>query len=95
MSDSSKVTAKRIVFTGRVQGVGFRFAALRIADRYALGGWVRNLPDGAVEMLAQGDSRDIDQCLRNIEESFRGYITETRIDDAAPDPEYADFKITY
>lgn len=39
---------------GRVQGVGFRFAALNEAHRLALGGWVRNTPDGAVEVAAEG-----------------------------------------
>ncbi|MHC4721051.1 MAG: acylphosphatase [Planctomycetota bacterium] len=52
-------TAKHIVFTGRVQGVGFRFTALDIANRYNLTGQVRNLRDGTVEMVAQGSSDDI------------------------------------
>jgi acylphosphatase len=88
-------TAKHIIFIGRVQGVGFRFTALDIANRYRLTGLVRNLPDGTVEMLAQGFSDDISDCLRDIEESFRGYIRETKIEEIPSNPQYKDFKITF
>jgi acylphosphatase len=88
-------TAKHIIFIGRVQGVGFRFTALDIANRYRLTGLVRNLPDGTVEMLAQGFSDDISDCLREIEESFRGYIRETKIEEIPSNPQYKDFKITF
>ncbi|MFQ5915487.1 MAG: acylphosphatase [Nitrospinota bacterium] len=45
----------RILVHGRVQGVGFRFSAIRQARRRGLSGWVRNRPDGTVEALAEGD----------------------------------------
>ena len=87
--------AKHIIFTGRVQGVGFRFTAFHTANRYRLTGFVRNCPDGTVEMLAQGLSEDIDDCIRKIKESFTGYIRETKIEQVPPDPQYTDFKITF
>jgi acylphosphatase len=88
-------TAKHIVFTGRVQGVGFRFTAHNIANRYGLTGWVRNTLDGSVEMFAQGPSDDIDDCLRDINNTFAGYIRETKIEEIPPNPQYTDFKITF
>ena len=88
-------TAKRIVFVGRVQGIGFRFTAHNIANRHGLAGYVRNLLDGTVEMLAQGPPDDIDNCLRDIENTFAGYITETKIEQIPPNPQYNDFKITF
>ncbi len=87
--------AKHIIFTGQVQGVGFRFTALRIANRYGLTGLVRNSLDGTVEMIAQGLSEDIDDCIRDIKESFRGYVSETKIKEIPPNPQYKDFKITF
>ncbi|HUS74195.1 MAG TPA: acylphosphatase [Sedimentisphaerales bacterium] len=87
--------AKHIIFTGRVQGVGFRFTAFRIANRYKLTGFVRNSPGGTVEMLAQGLSEDIDDCIREIKESFSGYVRETKIEEIPLDTQYLDFKITF
>lgn len=53
----------RLVVRGRVQGVGYRFAALREAERLAITGWVRNRADGSVEMVAQGPAEAIDALL--------------------------------
>ena len=47
--------ARRYYITGIVQGVGFRYFVKRKADLYGIAGWVRNLPDGRVEVFAQGD----------------------------------------
>jgi len=88
-------TCKHIIFTGRVQGVGFRFTALSTANRYGLTGLVRNLLDGSVEMVAQGPADDIDDCIREIERAFDGYIKETKIEDVSCKPQYTDFKITF
>jgi len=88
-------SAKHITFTGQVQGVGFRFTARDIANRYMLTGLVRNLPNGAVEMIAQGPSDDISDCLRDIKEAFSGYIRETIVEEIPPSPQYTDFKITF
>ncbi len=87
--------AKHIVFIGRVQGVGFRFTAFHSANIYKLTGFVRNCPDGTVEMLAQGPADKITACLRDIEESFPGYVRETKIDEIPIDPQHMDFKITF
>jgi acylphosphatase len=87
--------AKHIIFTGQVQGIGFRFTALDIANRYKLTGLVRNLPDGTVEMITQGPSEDVADCIRDIKEAFEGYIRETKTEEIPPDPKYTDFKITF
>ena len=89
------MTAKHVIFIGRVQGVGFRFTAHRIAQRHQLTGFVRNLPDGTVEMLAQGPNRDIDDCIRDIKDYFGDYLRETRIQEIPTDPKYKDFRITF
>jgi len=78
-----------------VQGVGFRFTVHRIAGRHQLTGWVRNLADGSVEMLAQGPVDDVDGCISDIQESFSGYVRDTRITELPFDPRYTSFKITY
>jgi len=87
--------AKRVVFIGRVQGIGFRFTAYNIAKRNLLTGFVRNQLDGSVEMVVQGEPEDVEDCIRDIEASFPGSITQTQIDDTAFNAEYTDFKITF
>jgi acylphosphatase len=87
--------AKHVVFSGRVQGVGFRFTVFGIANRCNLKGLVRNLSDGTVEMIAQGEDQDIDICISDIKESFGSHIKETRLSDVSINPDYKDFKITF
>lgn len=89
------MVARHIIFIGRVQGVGFRFTAHRMAHRHQLTGFVRNLPDGTVEMLAQGPVEDINKCIEEIEENLAGYVRDTKIEEIPPDPQHMDFKITF
>lgn len=53
----------RIAVYGRVQGVAFRVATQRTAMRLRIAGWTRNLPDGSVEILAQGSPLAIDELI--------------------------------
>ena len=87
--------AKHIIFKGRVQGVGFRYTSYRAANSNQLTGWVKNLPDGSVEMLAQGQEQDIDDCINDIKESFGSYIRDIQINELPCNPRYTSFDITY
>ncbi|HVC18547.1 MAG TPA: acylphosphatase [Vicinamibacterales bacterium] len=51
--------ARRYLVAGRVQGVGFRFFAQEAAAREGVTGWVRNCPDGRVEILAEGEAESV------------------------------------
>ncbi len=53
--------ARRFLVSGRVQGVGFRYFAQDAARREGLHGWVRNLDDGRVEALAEGEAESVDR----------------------------------
>ncbi len=88
-------TAKHIIFRGRVQGVGFRYSTYRIAGRYDVTGFVRNLPDGTVEMLAQGPTDEVDRCIEDVQDSFSGYIRDAQIQTTAYHPQYHDFDIAH
>jgi acylphosphatase len=87
--------ARHITFTGRVQGVGFRFTARRAAQRRQLTGFVRNMPNGSVEMLAQGNPVEIDDCIQDIKEYFSGYLKEVKIEEIPVETKYIDFQITF
>jgi acylphosphatase len=88
-------TAKRVVFSGEVQGVGFRYTANRIAGRYNVSGYVRNLFDGTVEMFVQGPGPNVDGCIQDVQDAFAGYIRETRIEEAPYDARLRGFRITF
>ncbi|HZQ61711.1 MAG TPA: acylphosphatase [Casimicrobiaceae bacterium] len=55
--------ARRVVVSGRVQGVGFRESLVHLARRVGLVGWVRNVRDGTVEALLQGDERAVEHLI--------------------------------
>ncbi len=68
------VRTERVLYSGRVQGVGFRFTVQGIADRFPVTGYVKNLPDGNVELLVQGTTGELEAFLQAIAERFRGHI---------------------
>lgn len=65
--------AKQFYFSGRVQGVGFRYSAKRLAMGFDLVGWVRNLEDGRVEMQVMGEEEEIDEFLEEMHDSPLGH----------------------
>jgi acylphosphatase len=73
--------ARRYVISGRVQGVGFRVFAQDAAAREGLHGWVHNLPDGRVEIAAEGDAEAVDRFERRI----RHGPPAARVDDVEVD----------
>ena len=58
-----------ILFSGRVQGVGFRFTTERISKRFAVTGFVRNLPNGKVQVAAEGEEEVLKEFLKAVSES--------------------------
>lgn len=68
------------VFRGRVQGVGFRYAALDIARSLEIQGWVQNRADGSVEVSAEGERELLEAFLRKLAERFLGYIRSSEVD---------------
>ncbi len=64
------MTARHVFYTGRVQGVGFRYTVRQLASGYDVSGWVRNLTDGRVEMLAAShDAEELAAFLHDIRET--------------------------
>ncbi|GIW39526.1 MAG: acylphosphatase [Candidatus Binatia bacterium] len=85
-----------LLVSGRVQGVGFRFSALDHARRLGLTGWVRNLPDGRVEIVAEGDPERIERFVRWCHEGPPGaLVTHVEEERLPASGEFRDFRITY
>lgn len=69
--------AKQVIYSGRVQGVGFRFTTRQIASGYDVSGWVKNLPDGRVELQAMGEGEEVRAFLAEIlDSSLSSHIKE-------------------
>ena len=75
---------KRVLYSGRVQGVGFRYTTLGIARNYDVAGTVRNCSDGKVELVAQGTQDEVMAFLKAIEERMIGHVAEQDIQDTSP-----------
>jgi len=70
---------RHIRIHGKVQGVGYRFYATRVARRLGLKGWIQNLRDGSVEALVEGEPEAIDEWIDDVREGPR-YAEVTKID---------------
>jgi len=86
--------ARRVLYTGRVQGVGFRYTASRIAQGHAVTGFVRNLPDGRVELVAEGTSAELDQLLAAVAETMADNIRQADVQKGPPTGRFRSFEIS-
>ncbi|MFP4472814.1 MAG: acylphosphatase [Candidatus Omnitrophota bacterium] len=84
-----------IYFEGIVQGVGFRYTAQRYARDIGLTGWVRNLPDGRVEMKAEGEKSGIQDLIRRIEAHFSGSLRDKELYWQDQVEHFHEFKIVF
>ena len=88
---------KRITvhFTGTVQGVGFRYTTCRVAERFSVTGLVRNLPDGSVEMVAEGEDAEVDKFLQAVQQAMAGYLRETQVAESPGTNEFSTFSVAF
>jgi acylphosphatase len=84
-----------VYFTGRVQGVGFRFTAEEIAVDLGITGWVNNLRDGRVEVVAEADEDALKGFLERINQRLSNYIQDVGINWQAATGEFRDFSIKF
>ncbi len=80
------IVARRLVIGGRVQGVGFRWFTVEQARVEGVGGFVRNLPDGRVEAMVEGDAESVDRIERALRRGPRGARVEAvEVEAATPE----------
>jgi acylphosphatase len=87
--------ARRFLIGGRVQGVGFRYFVHEVATREGVTGYVRNLPDGCVEALVEGDEEAVTRVERAIRMGPGGaHVEYVDTDTTEPSGAYPSFKVT-
>lgn len=95
MTVNSSTERQLVFFSGRVQGVGFRYTTRRIANAHRVTGYVRNLPDGRVEVVAEGDRAEVVGFIQNICETMDGYIRESDVHRLDATGEFDGFDIRF
>lgn len=89
------MTTTRIIYSGHVQGVGFRFRTRMLSEKYAVTGYVKNLPDGTVEVLAQGQTNEIDRFRKGLRVEMRGLVDREEASPAENPRSFQTFDIAY
>ena len=95
MGSGGSIKRVRVLFSGRVQGVGFRYTAYRIATPFDLTGYVRNRSDGDVELVAEGSERELTELLDGIRAShLNSHIVREQLCWVAATGEFGKFRIS-
>ena len=90
------IERRRVYYSGRVQGVGFRFISQRLAGEFQVAGSVRNLSDGRVELIVQGDDMVVSAYLEAISRELADRIHDVQVEsEPVTDPHERDFAIRY
>ena len=89
------MVTKRVIYEGRVQGVGFRYTAKDLARGYDVLGTVRNLSDGSVELIVAGETDELEAFLRNLRDDspMAHHIKGVMEEEIAPLPDLKGFSI--
>ena len=81
---------------GRVQGVGFRYSTRNLAKKMGINGWVRNSPDGSVEVYCEGDSAKLEKFLRWLAKGPIGsHVSRIQRREMPQSAKYRDFSINF
>ena len=84
-----------LYYSGKVQGIGFRYTVQDIASFLKIYGWVRNLNDGRVEVLIEAEENTLSSFLEQINQHFSRYIKEVNTVWQPASGEFRDFQVTF
>lgn len=83
------------LYSGQVQGVGFRLSVERLAVDLNIRGWVKNLSDGRVRVVGEAEEEALKNFLERIKRSFSVYISDIDLQWFVPTGEFPDFQIRF
>ena len=95
MMQKRQETRIRVVYSGRVQGVGFRWQVSQVAENFAVTGFVRNLEDGTVELLVEGNLGEVRGMIEAVDQKLKDFWVSKVEDERKGDPHHAGFSIDY
>jgi len=82
-------------YSGQVQGVGFRMRVQRLALGFRVTGYVMNLPDGRVRLVAEGDAAEVRGLVEAVGKEMAEYIARADVAPSAATGEFSEFRIRY
>ncbi len=87
---------KHIIIYGRVQGVGFRHFIKTHAKKLGVNGWAKNLDNGTVEAMFEGDEQSVQQLIERCRKGpVTGFVEKMDIEDEQGETSYSGFKIVF
>src|SRR5271166_3718632 len=89
----SKPAARMVHYAGDVQGVGFRDTAVKISRDYPVTGWVKNLSDGRVQLLAEGPADALDDFLKAVRDKWKDNIKDAKVAEQKVSGKYEKFTV--
>lgn len=87
---------RKILFAGRVQGVGFRDTTRALARQLAVTGYVRNLLDGTVELVVEGETAELNRLMQAIARKMDGLISTVQVvEQTSTSGEFGTFEVRF
>ncbi len=84
-----------LYYSGRVQGIGFRYTVADIANFQKVWGWVKNLDDARVEVMAEAEEDTLNSFLQQVNQHFSQQIKDVNIEWLSASGEFRDFKVKF
>jgi acylphosphatase len=95
LAESADLVRRDVLFHGRVQGVGFRYTTRDIAKRFGVSGFVQNLPDGRVRLVAEGTKAEVERFIAAVAGEMADYIHGQDEETSAATGEFANFSVRH
>jgi acylphosphatase len=93
MSSDFEIYHETVHYSGRVQGVGFRYTTVLLSREYDVSGIVQNLADGRVRVEIEGEKEDVDAFLAAIAERMQGYVRHVDRESGRRAPQFSGFSV--
>jgi acylphosphatase len=95
VSESHEHERREVIFHGQVQGVGFRYTTRQVAARFQVVGFVRNQPDGTVQLVVEGEPGELDRFVTAVAAEFAENIRDQTSQVSAATGEFSHFSVRH
>ena len=93
--ESAELIGRRVLFSGRVQGVGFRFTTCDLAREFEVTGYVKNLADGRVELVCEGRRAETVRFVEAVRQAMHNYVGEVQSSEMPASGRYGEFGLRF